>query len=35
MPIPPRPTMGKRQYPRTEAVRYASMPLPDMRLRRR
>ena len=29
-----RRTSGRMQYPRTDAVRYASMPLSDMRLRR-
>lgn len=30
----PTPTIGSRQYPRTEATRYASIPWSDIRFRR-
>lgn len=28
------PTIGSRQYPKTDTTRYASMPVSDIRLRR-
>ena len=33
-PSAPTPTIGNRQYPRTEATRYASIPCSDIRFKR-
>ena len=32
--IAPTPTMGSRQYPKTEVTRYASIPCSDIRFNR-